>query len=1461
MAFGNCHRLKNTFTLRAAASAASRRAGDPAPLPIVIEETENCPLPVPYEACRILFAATRWFREVGHVEGIVGGRYLILRSLGAGGMGDVYLAQDELLEREIALKVIKSEYQVSPYEQERFLAEARAVAALRHPNTVRVFDYGHHEVESGQPAPYIAMEYIEGGTLDRALAAVSDGTLSLTDVIDCSLQVADAINEAHAKGILHRDLKPANIMLTRLGRHSSFVKVLDFGLALKFERGPGGANLARLAEIAGTPLYMSPEQLRGDQLGPGTDVYSLGVVIYEMVSGSTPLKGPTLQELQVDLLHKVPEPLDRICAGVRSPPLLVDLVQKCLEKAPAKRPAGMEEIQYALLRIRDDLRELEEPEALSACPKCTHKVPENASFCSQCGTKLGGVSCPHCSAPAFATDKVCTECGNYLHAPGGEKVRPQAAGRVPALTGAGTLRYCTMLMLRAESLELSGSEPTLEDVFEREERFRTIAGEVLTEFGATWIPSARNEIHALFGWEKAEEKQAEEALKAAVALLARLPEESGLFIGGKDRLVLTSGLMQMLGSPRTGSFSLSGDAFLLARLLTRLDVEDRFLADFATYKQVRWLCRHSRIYRSFTLPGTDRQVAFVGVEGLSDRVLDTLVLRTPVLERAPLVGREAELAQLKCAFERVVLSHEAVTVQMSGRAGVGKTRLLYEFLKFAEDSDERPKQAYHNCATEGTNLPYEPFLGDIFSRCSIAASDTPEQQEAKIAAFLDELCIEGLLPFTVQPLAVAEGIVSLADRGGEPAGTAQTLTRAGHRPEFEEVALDSVASFYEALAQTSPLILALDNADSMAPATIRLLTHLRFRLAQAPLLLVLSLSSETHDIGPLPATPPLPLNMRLKPLKPGETDALLQRLTAHLELPGDVRGRIHALCGGNPRFLEDIIENLADEGLFDEAGKWRPRPELGGYLPIPPTLESVMQARLDRLSEEHRTVLTAAAVIGTRFWQGGVEDLLGGSAQPALRAVAAAGLLRQQEPSLIQGETQYIFAQNLTREIIHSRLPEKACTELHARAAHWLKARVRPDSNELNRLVADHFLEGSMPDEASPFLLAFAKGAERRYANEEALEAYRTVLQNEFLRPDFASDLQRTGSVYAPAALGAGRVARRTGKYELGEQLLTQALNAARQAVENAGSPEGTAGLVLDLRFSLGETFESAGRWGEALGVYDEVAAAIADHPRDHPELWAKAWSRKAAIHLWKGKYEEALAFVKKGLASTGGPPSLEIEVRTVLASCHLGAGNLAAAVTEYRAVLNLLADAGDLIKEGQILSNLGLAHAGAGEVEKAEARYREAIEVHARAGYEKGQSIARANLGELYLAEQRTGEAQDVLAEALTIGRRIRANDSLPEILRLLALARLELGLLAEAEDNSDEAVALAEQVGSDLYLADALAAKARVMLAHSAAGDEAPDERARNLLERAADLFRKTDRQDRADECLRLIDALEKD
>ena len=216
----------------------------------------------------------------------------------------------------------------------------------------------------------------------------------------------------------------------------------------------------------------------------------------------------------------------------------------------------------------------------------------------------------------------------------------------------------------------------------------------------------------------------------------------------------------------------------------------------------------------------------------------------------------------------------------------------------------------------------------------------------------------------------------------------------------------------------------------------------------------------------------------------------------------------------------------------------------------------------------------------------------------------------------------------------------------------------------------------------------------------------------------------------------------------------------------------------------------------------------------------------------------------------------MEAEVRTVLASCCLAIGRSEKAVKEYSFVLTLLEETGDLVKEGQILSNLAIAHAGAGEVEKAEARYREAIELHARAGYEKGQSIARANLGELYLAEQRTEEAQDVLAEALTIGRKIHANDSLPEILRLLALARLELGLLAEAKDNSDEAVALAEQVGSDLYLADALAAKARVMLAHRAAGDEPPDERTRNLLERAADLFRKTDRQERADECLRLLD-----
>ena len=249
------------------------------------------------------------------------GRYRIVKELGKGNMGVVYQAHDPQIDRMVALKVLRPDRVTSEDFVARFLKEARAIGRLSHPGIVTVFDVGEDK-----GTIYIAMEYLDGDPLNEVMHS---GKLSVSRSVDIVRQVAQALDYAHKQGIVHRDIKPSNIILTR----EQVVKLTDFGIA-RIEDAAAGYQ-TQAGEILGTPIYMSPEQVMGRTADRRSDLYSLGVLMYEMIVGRRPFTGSNLAAIFNAITHDAPEPPAAADPFVSA--ALSDLVMKCLEKNPEKR--------------------------------------------------------------------------------------------------------------------------------------------------------------------------------------------------------------------------------------------------------------------------------------------------------------------------------------------------------------------------------------------------------------------------------------------------------------------------------------------------------------------------------------------------------------------------------------------------------------------------------------------------------------------------------------------------------------------------------------------------------------------------------------------------------------------------------------------------------------------------------------------------------------------------------------------------------------------------------------------------------------------------------------------------------------------------------------------------------------------------------------------------------------------
>jgi serine/threonine-protein kinase len=268
-------------------------------------------------------------------------RYLIDARIGVGGMGAVYKGEDRTLGRKVAIKVLQPELRKDAEQVKRFFNEAKVVAKLRHPNTIQVFEFG----EADDGSYYIAMEFMTGEQLDDHVAKHEMSLLRIIEIID---QVCQSLEEAHAMGIIHRDLKPDNVFIDTVNNKRT-VKVIDFGIAKLVS---GGENLTQAGMVFGTPAYMSPEQAKGEVLDARSDLYSLGVIVFFLLTGRPVFTGENPMEIAIKHITTAPPSVQSMSRYGELPPPLVQLVDAMLSKDRDARPGSAADVRQALLNLR-----------------------------------------------------------------------------------------------------------------------------------------------------------------------------------------------------------------------------------------------------------------------------------------------------------------------------------------------------------------------------------------------------------------------------------------------------------------------------------------------------------------------------------------------------------------------------------------------------------------------------------------------------------------------------------------------------------------------------------------------------------------------------------------------------------------------------------------------------------------------------------------------------------------------------------------------------------------------------------------------------------------------------------------------------------------------------------------------------------------------------------------------------
>ena len=884
------------------------------------------------------------------------------------------------------------------------------------------------------------------------------------------------------------------------------------------------------------------------------------------------------------------------------------------------------------------------------CSNCGKETLPGDDFCGKCGTQLAR-SCPSCGFATDATDTFCRKCGAPLGVTGGDAAvgsgRPSGASSAPAPRGAAAT--AEMVELRVVSVlfaDLVGFT-TLSEVRDPEEvrellsRYFDVCQELVERYGGTVEKFIGDAVMAVWGAPVAQEDDAERAVRAALDLVDAVAT-LGVEVGASDLAVragvLTGTAAVNLGAKGQGM--VAGDLVNTASRIQAQSLPGTVLVGETTKRATEAAVAYEQA-GMHDLKGKAEPVALY-------RALRVVAGRGGLLKserlEAPFVGRDRELRLVKDVFHVSTDDKRAHLVQVTGIAGIGKSRLAWEFFKYMDGVKGTYLWHRGRCLAYGQGVTYFALAEMVRGRAGILEAEDRDSALTKLQATVDDYVPD------------AEDRRFVFPRLGHLIGLEERTA-----PDKQDL-FAAWRLFFERLAEQSPVLMAFEDMQWADPSLLEFISYL-MEWSRAYPLFVLSLVRPDSSAARLAATTRNATMIHLEPLSPTDMDKLLIGLVPGLPKP--LAERIRGRAEGIPLYAVETVRMLLDRGLVVEEGaSYRPTGQID-TLEVPETLQALIAARLDGMSAEERQLAQDASVLGKTFTPQGLASVSGhdeDELQPILSSLVAKEVLSIQTDPRSPERGQYGFLQDLVRTVAYETLPKRERRAKHLAVATYLDRGWSPEAEEIVQVVASHYLEAWRLDpdaadsqeikgKAKEMLVRAAERSAALAAAEEAQHAFETVAELSESELERAALTERAGEMAEKRGRpeeAAARYGEATTLFEQAGQARPAARVQARLAgvewvrghVEQAtermsrayaslvgGQPDPDLAVVAA---QLGRFLALGGRYVEASPLLEE-ALELAEH-QELPEVFSQALSSKAIILTWSDRLDEAGVLVRRAL-------------------------------------------------------------------------------------------------------------------------------------------------------------------------------------------------------------------------------------